>query len=197
MALFYLRATILLLTFASCDSSSHGYNSGTEKHGEHPDEHEYRVNINVKKWFEHIAEDTGTTPNAVGLENIENLLERLNFVDCRNEYTTLCNLVGMTLISINKTLFWVTITVNYFHFFMYVMFQGIFHDILFLPFSREYIKQKNFLQYVTLIHMSCIYMHTYIMYIHIYVHTCIYIYIYIYIFICYVYIYNIYIYIYT
>lgn len=99
----HLRATVLLLIFAFCDGSSHGHNSGTGKHGGNRDENGYRVNKNVKKWLEHIAEDTGTTSNVVGFENIENLLERLNFIDCRNENTTLCNLVGIILISINKT----------------------------------------------------------------------------------------------
>ena len=103
MAPCHLRATALLLIFAFCDGSSHGHNSGTGKHGGNPDENGYRGNKNVKKWLEHIAEDTGTTSNAVGFENIEYLLERLNFKDCRNENTTLCNLVGMILISIDKT----------------------------------------------------------------------------------------------
>lgn len=85
MALCHIRTiVILLLTFAFCD----GNNDGHGNHG-----HGNGGAINVHEWLEHIANYTNTTANAVGKENIENLLQKLNFVDCTTDNRTLCNLV--------------------------------------------------------------------------------------------------------
>lgn len=86
MALCHIRTIVILFIFAFCD----GNNDGLSNHG-----HEvgHGGAINVHEWLEHIAEYINTTPNAVGKENIENLLQKLNFVDCTTENRTLCNLV--------------------------------------------------------------------------------------------------------
>ena len=89
MALCYIRAIFLLLIFAFCDGSNDGHNSETG----HGNEHGHGGVVNVTEWLDHIVEYTGATQNAVNETNIKDLLQRLNFVECTNEHTTLCNLV--------------------------------------------------------------------------------------------------------
>ena len=86
MALCHITTIFILLIFAFCD----GNNDGNSNHGP---EDGHGGAINVHEWLKHIAEYTNTTANAVGKENIEILLQKLNFVDCTTENRTLCNLV--------------------------------------------------------------------------------------------------------
>ena len=85
----HIRALVLLLIFVFCDGSNHAHSSGTG----HGDDHGHRGAINVHAWLEHIAEYIGAEPNSVGKGNITILLQKLNFVDCKSENKTLCNLV--------------------------------------------------------------------------------------------------------
>ena len=89
MALRHIRALVLVLVFAFSDGGNDGHSSETE----HEDGHGHRSTINVTEWLEQIVEYTGATQNAVAEANIKILLQKLNFVGCTSEYTTLCNLV--------------------------------------------------------------------------------------------------------